>query len=583
MNKYGHVFLNTTTVCLLMHLGTVAAGDPQIESWLTSNSGRYARIYTSTANQTAGNAAINWSNGSQTQSLPAYSGVQELYSSTNWIYLRTTGLGQHVMGPWPANFPNLPVNQHSFYRFPRTPSVPATKALTGLGSIGYFVDGVAMFDSRDGFAWNGTGEGNGNGTASGYWNREAYVNEGATFDPAYAHQENSGTYHYHANPVALRYLLGDHVDFNSTTKTYFESATAASKHSPILGWVRDGFPIYGPYAYANATNSASGVRRMLSGFQLRNGQRGSDQLSAIGRSTIPAWAIRHYGVAATQSGPAVSATYPLGRYLEDNAYLGDLGGKIGVDFDLDEYNGRFGVTPDFPQGTYAYFVSIAADGTPVFPYNIGRSFYGTPSGSAVTQLGEAVTTNYLGGPKTPLVINPPTLSPPEITLVWSAVEGGTYQVESSPNLKTWTTHSATLIATENQGRQIASSTNDFNFYRITQTALAAYDSVTNATATSGGGPALASVKPNIGSRNSTVLVTITLGQNPPPANLAPTAAQLGLLKGTQLKRTGPTTVTAQFEIPANATLGAVTVGVVFPGPPGMNEVTFSLENGFTIE
>ena len=182
MNKYGHVFLNTTTDCLLMHLGTVAAGDPQIESWLTSNSGRYARIYTSTANQTAGNAAINWSNGSQTQSLPAYPGVQELYSSTNWIYLRTTGLGQHVMGPWPANFPNLPVNQHSFYRFPRTPSVPATKTLTGLGSIGYFVDGVAMFDSRDGFAWNGTGEGN--GTASGYWNREAYVNEGATFDPA---------------------------------------------------------------------------------------------------------------------------------------------------------------------------------------------------------------------------------------------------------------------------------------------------------------------------------------------------------------------------------------------------------------
>jgi hypothetical protein len=76
------------------------------------------------------------------------------------------------------------------------------------------VDGIAMFDSRDGFVWTGAAEA-GNGT--GYWNREAYVNEGATFDPGYAHQEQTGTHHYHANPIALRYLLGDHVDFNATT------------------------------------------------------------------------------------------------------------------------------------------------------------------------------------------------------------------------------------------------------------------------------------------------------------------------------------------------------------------------------
>ena len=34
-------------------------------------------------------------------------------------------------------------------------------------------------------------------------------NEAGRFDPAYAHQEQTGTYHYHANPIALRYLLGD--------------------------------------------------------------------------------------------------------------------------------------------------------------------------------------------------------------------------------------------------------------------------------------------------------------------------------------------------------------------------------------
>src|SRR5258708_32226901 len=90
---------------------TAAAADPMIDSWFTTDSARYARIYTSDVNKTNGVSVTTWSNGTQTQSLPAYSGVQEIYSSSSWIYLRTTGLGSHVMGPWQnGNFPNLPVN-----------------------------------------------------------------------------------------------------------------------------------------------------------------------------------------------------------------------------------------------------------------------------------------------------------------------------------------------------------------------------------------------------------------------------------------------------------------------------------------
>lgn len=568
-----------TVLSLLLGVTAIAA-DPLLDSWLTDRTARYARIYTSAASQSAGTAVSTWSNGSQTQTQPAYSGVQEIYSSASWVYLRTTGLGGHTMGPWPANFPNLPANQHSFYRLPRTTTVPATKTLTGLGSIGYFVDGVAMFDSRDGFVWNGTAEaGNGNG----YWNREAYVNEGATFDPAYAHQENSGTYHYHANPIALRNRLGDHVDYNPTTKTYSESTTAVLQHSPILGWVRDGHPIYGPYGYAVAANAASGVRRMVSGFQLRNGQRGTDNLTTAGRATIPAWATRAYGVSASQSGPAVGSTYPLGRYMEDNAYLGDLGFKQGTDFDLDEYNGRFGVTPEFPGGTYAYFVSIAADGTPVFPYNIGRAFYGAPTGAAVTTLAETVVTNYVGGPNSALILAPPKLANGEVTLVWSAVEGGMYQVESSTNLTTWRTNTTGVAAVGNVGCQVAATVSNPDFFRVTQTALASYDSVTNSTnpGGGGGGPALTNVTPNSGARGTTVTLTMTLGGMAPPAGINPNSALLGAITGTNISRNG-TTVTARFAIPANVTPGAVTVSVVFPGPPGMGNVTFTLANGFTI-
>src|SRR5258708_38019728 len=76
------------------------ADDPLTNSWLTTYSGQYARIYTTDANKTSGASVATWSNGSQTQSSPAYCGVQEVYSSTNWVYVRSTGLGSHVLGPW---------------------------------------------------------------------------------------------------------------------------------------------------------------------------------------------------------------------------------------------------------------------------------------------------------------------------------------------------------------------------------------------------------------------------------------------------------------------------------------------------
>lgn len=447
-----------------------AAEDPRTNSWLTTYTSQYARIYTNNAMKVSGTSLTAWSNGSQTQASPAYAGVQGVYSSSNWVYIQTSGLGQHVMGPWlNGAFPNLPKNQNVLYRIPRWPTPHTATNLTGLGAIGYFVDGVAMFDSRDAFYWNGTTE----VTGTGSWNREAYKNEGVTFDPGYAHQEKTGTHHYHANPVALRYLLGDHVDFDVSAKTYSESTNVVTKHSPILGWVRDGYPVYGPYGYSSASNSASGVRRMLSGFQVRNGANGTDVLSA--RSTIPLWAARMYGTSVSQSGPTVSGTYPLGRYLEDYAYLGDLGKVQGVDFDLDEYNGRWCVTPEFPQGTYAYFVSISSNGTPVFPNNVGRAYFGNPTGSATT-LAETVTTNFLGGANLRETLSPPTRSGNNIVLTWSAVEGGTYRVEaenslSGSNWVAWSTNivsgTVTGAATDTNGALSA-----MRIYRVVRTGLA---------------------------------------------------------------------------------------------------------------
>jgi len=474
-----HIFL--LALAAIVYTNILCAANPQLDSWLTTYSGQYARVYLTDANKTAGTSATTWSRGAVSQSVPAYSGVSEVYCSANWVYVRTSGLGVHVMGPWYLNsghttlFPNVPINTKTLYRFPRVPVTNATHALTGGGPIGYFVDGVSMFDSRDAFHWNGSAEVGG----AGSWNRDAWVNESITFDPAYAHQPANGQYHYHANPIALRYLFGDHVHFDSATKTYAESTDATARHSPILGWVRDGIPIYGPYGYATATNSSSGVRRMTSGYALRNGQNGTDNLAATGRTAIPAWATRAGETAAT--GPAVSASYPLGRYLEDNAYLGDLTNSVtgqryqqGTDFDLNEWNTRWCVTPEFPNGTWAYFVCIASNGAPVFPYNIGRTYLGQATGGTTT-LTETVTTNVVGGANSSLVLAPPVVSKNIVTLTWSATEGGRYRVEASGNLSTWTTNATDIAATQNKGISTTVNTGASQFFRVTRTALATYD------------------------------------------------------------------------------------------------------------
>lgn len=464
------------------------AADPHTNSWLTTYAGQYARVYLTDTDKTNGTSTTTWSRGSLSQSLPVYSGVREIYYSASWVYIRSAGLGIHTMGPWytttnhTALFQNVPVNTKVFYRIPRSPTTNGTHALTGLGAIGYFVDGVAMYDSRDAFYWNGTTEANG----AGSWNRDAYVNESQTFDPAYAHQPGAGQYHYHANAPALRYLLGDHMDFNSTNKMYTESTNPVTQHSAILGWVRDGFPIYGPYGYSNPTNPASGLRRMVSGYVARNGLNGTDNLSTNGanRSAIPAWATRAGETA--MAGPPVSTTYPFGRYLEDNAYLGDLTNSatgsnyvLGVDFDLNEYNTRWCVTPEFPAGTWAYFTCITSNGAPAFPYNIGRTYCGNTGvnvgGGTVTTLGETVTTNYLGGANSVLTIAAPIVSNNVVTLTWTATEGGTYSVATSGDLATWSTNSTGITALLNQGKTTTAMVATNQFFKVTRTALITYD------------------------------------------------------------------------------------------------------------
>jgi len=227
----------------------------------------------------------------------------------------------------------------------------------------------------------GGGGAPGGGTGDGIWTRNAAFGEAETFDLCNGHQPGSGTYHHHINPVCLRAQLNDNVTVVSTGRlgTQYAENTSGWTHSPILGWSFDGYPVYGPYGYSNPADPTSAIKRVQPSFQLR---------SITVRQTLPSWVLPYepsvsQNLTSSQYGPPVSAAYPLGRYVQDYDYVEALG-------DLDQYNGRFTVTPDYPNGTYAYFVTLDSDGTPAFPYIINVQYYGTPSSTNVTVASDAV-------------------------------------------------------------------------------------------------------------------------------------------------------------------------------------------------
>ena len=128
------------------------------------------------------------------------------------------------------------------------------------------------------------------------------------------------------------------------------SGDNGTNHSPILGYAYDGNPIYGAYGYSNPLDSTSAISQMSSSYSLN-----------LGRSVGPS-----------------TAAYPLGTFFEDYKYTHKSG-------TLDHNNGRYCLTPEYPDGVYAYFVTVSSSNDPVFPYIIGENYYAVPRDSNYVQ------------------------------------------------------------------------------------------------------------------------------------------------------------------------------------------------------
>jgi len=117
--------------------------------------------------------------------------------------------------------------------------------------------------------------------------------------------------------------------------------SASENDSPILGWAYDGNPIFGPYRKVNGE-----ITRLKSSYQLS-------------------------GVNVNEVSDIRPAQWSDGDFIEDYKYLPNFG-------DLDEHNGMFIKTNEFPQGTYAYFTTLDTLDAPEYPYAIGGEFKNTP-------------------------------------------------------------------------------------------------------------------------------------------------------------------------------------------------------------
>ncbi len=235
--------------------------------------------------------------------------------------IEANGMPDHLVGRFPnRDNPNEIREQSYDIEIPSEPREAAQitymHELPGdrFRAFGISLDGV-IFEPGTAEVWMGRRD-------SG-WNYEALG--GAIplgLDSNFAHVQPDGSYHYHGMPIGLMRRLG----------------YRKGDHSPMIGWAADGFPIYAMHGYRDANDPGSSIVELKTSYKLRQGSR--------------------------PGGDEPDGDFD-GTFIQDYEYVPGSG-------DLDECNGRYCVTPEFPEGTYAYFMTRE---WPVIP----RAFRGTPT------------------------------------------------------------------------------------------------------------------------------------------------------------------------------------------------------------
>jgi hypothetical protein len=223
--------------------------------------------------------------------------------------LVANGLPDHPVGTFPnVNNPNTITAQSVAASYTLSPVAGNAATQTGgpSGTTGFVLNGVKI-DAGTAGSCNDSGSSCSLIGNTGSWSIEALGQSSFNFgtDSNNAHVQPGGAYHYHGMPEGFITKLGKG---NAMT---------------LVGWAADGFPIYARYGYTVAGDASSGVKVM----------KGSYRVKASPAANRPA-----------------TSLYAMGTFQQDWEYVAGLG-------DLDECNGRTGVTPEFPGGIYHYFAT----------------------------------------------------------------------------------------------------------------------------------------------------------------------------------------------------------------------------------
>lgn len=224
--------------------------------------------------------------------------------------LTANGVPDHVVGTFPnAGNPNTISAQTVSASMTLSPTLTTSVTTLGgpAGTTAYIRNGVKVDASTAG-SCNNAGTSCSLIDNSNPWSIEALGQTSFNFgtDTNNAHVQPGGVYHYHGMPEG------------------YVTQQNKGKAMTLVGWAADGFPIYARYGYTTANDAGSAIKVMVSSYRVK---------------TTP-----------DTNRPAISL-YPMGTFKQDYEYV------AGSNDGLDACNGRVGVTPEFPKGTYHYYAT----------------------------------------------------------------------------------------------------------------------------------------------------------------------------------------------------------------------------------
>jgi hypothetical protein len=213
---------------------------------------------------------------------------------------------------------------------------------TTLGAMGIANNGVVLFNPS---AAPGPLPGGSQNPAPGFTFNAVFNESAYGVDACGGHPEQNGEYHYHSGSFLINCwdskVWGSNAYYNDTdfSGDHFRHTDG---HSKVLGFCFDGYPLYGPYGYQNPLDPNTLAVQQTSSWRTLASE-------AAGRGFT-------------------YAQIPAGSFINDYEHVQGIG-------TLDQYNGRFCITPDYPTGTYAYFLTFESGNltTPAFPYIFGLS------------------------------------------------------------------------------------------------------------------------------------------------------------------------------------------------------------------